>query len=1575
MANKPKLLKSLLTTASAVTIIASSSTAYGDTLRSNNAGVASKFSVVADWINETAGGAARGPGAGDNIKFGQDRGIEVDVAGAFGTVDANGKTQGLTVSQAASFTGFIDSVVGGGGATSVTLGKGKSLSLSGDQANYKALGDVRLGQNSIINFNVDGLEVKSTINGSGAARGTVKANENMTFSGIIGGATRIDSFSVANNKNVVLKANLNTRGNTTIGENAMLAVDNKSKARAVGGFTLNNGATLNVEAEATAVTDGNFLLGDGATLNVKNKGVLNGVDIQTAAAGGVTTVNFLGIAQVNATIGNGKAITNLNFGNGSKVEISEKVVKVTNMTLGATSKFILTEDGTTITTEKVTGSGKFEVQDNLTFVAKQIGTADAPLGGFEFTTNDDKALELEASPAPAGTKSTLEINVDSFTTTQNGSAVNLQGDIVTINANFGTDAAPIYSIGLRSNQGGTAGGVFKFSKGKTAYLVDAGGFNLAADDFDNILELAGDIKGEVYTQNHKKGQLKIVDNAGVKAVVENGKRAVKLIEFAAADKTLTVQGVTILAHGILFDKHAIISCVANEDIDIAAKINIAADPEGKGVILANNAAAGKTLTITGDVGDVVNNKSLRLIQATGGANISLEGDMAIQKVDIGGQDATLTLVNDKSYFIGSFTHGADRGVLEIGGSVTLEAGSFAGDAALRDIRFTVANKTLTVEDGVKLASLNHFLPRSNGKNSLEFLGNAIIESAIGDNANRFKKIEVTGADKTVRFTKPIYLTGELVIADNATVVIAGGVSAQDIQGEGGDKGRLVFANPVPLTLDNTTKIGDGNVLESVEVRGADVTIEGEFKAPGTLAFTSANPTTLTIVDAAADFLINTIITNASSVGQNISLPRGEDQQFDRPVGTAAKPFGNFILNSDDEVKINTTQFYAGVVSAKTEEGQVEFLQDGSVSYDLGKDGTLLKSVTFAHSATVKGNVYTVDLDIVDDKIATFEKSVNSKNAINVGGTNASGVSLSNGAILNSDLTPRVASQAVFRATGNVEINGVIGKDNRFASVGFNGAADNVAMINNDIHSDKINFNSVQAKFGKDVTLDGVTTVTNIDIGSSILTLTNGNSSLAGASVLNVTLNADGSNGQVIVDGNAGKASLDLSKITSLFIDITDNTVPDENIYTIFSAKNKGTIIQIPNSIAVSVRGSNRFSEYQFINGQLKQKNITGKKLLEIVSVSDDEDLKNNVDAFDDLVKGSSAAEFISDLGRGLGSGELNEAKVEQALQRLIEKPQLSSVTKNVNSEASAAVGKRVFDVAIVPTVARAAPAAGDDDSSKYGVWINPFYGRAVQMQREGTAGYRADSGGGTIGADLKTARDLSLGVAFSYARTNVKHQDFKAGDKTNADTYIFSIYGIQALTDAWFLQGLVSYGTTAVKNKEIRITSKGNETANGNYDSTTLNGEMAFSYAHRFENLVFMPVFGVGLSRINDGGYRESGTTNQNLDISKKSVTRFEGMLGFRVQAEFIAGGVGLIPDFHVSGRYDFIGKNPTITAKLDGTSKAFVARTKSSKAMFNLGGGLSVQSGIYEYGVGYDLNMSSGYKAHQGSLKFRLMF
>lgn len=68
-----------------------------------------------------------------------------------------------------------------------------------------------------------------------------------------------------------------------------------------------------------------------------------------------------------------------------------------------------------------------------------------------------------------------------------------------------------------------------------------------------------------------------------------------------------------------------------------------------------------------------------------------------------------------------------------------------------------------------------------------------------------------------------------------------------------------------------------------------------------------------------------------------------------------------------------------------------------------------------------------------------------------------------------------------------------------------------------------------------------------------------------------------------------------------------------------------------------------------------------------------------------------------------------------------------------------------------------------------------------------------------------------IGAAIGLAKTDVKHQNYKRGDKTTIDSLSFSLYGAQQLVANFFIHGNAILSVNQVKNRSQRYVFDNNE--------------------------------------------------------------------------------------------------------------------------------------------------------------------
>lgn len=286
--------------------------------------------------------------------------------------------------------------------------------------------------------------------------------------------------------------------------------------------------------------------------------------------------------------------------------------------------------------------------------------------------------------------------------------------------------------------------------------------------------------------------------------------------------------------------------------------------------------------------------------------------------------------------------------------------------------------------------------------------------------------------------------------------------------------------------------------------------------------------------------------------------------------------------------------------------------------------------------------------------------------------------------------------------------------------------------------------------------------------------------------------------------------------------------------------------------------------------------------------------------------------------------------------------------------------------------------AAGDDHARFGVWATPFYSQSTQKKRSSSCGFRSNSYGGTFGIDTKANENMVIGLAFSAMNTDIKHKDFKSGDKTKVSSFLVSAYATHQFTNNWFGQGVFSTGSSSVNNKENRrISNTQFAMTEGKYTSMTFATEILGGYNHLVNNkFVVTPMFGLNYNRINDSSYNESGPAGTPLmEVNKKASQKLDVVGGVRLTAmPFMTNGVEITPEVHAFVRHDVIGKGAKVNAKIPGLNLPG-EKAKLQKTFYNVGASVNAAYGAMDYGVSADASFANKYVGVQGSVKVCVNF
>lgn len=216
-------------------------------------------------------------------------------------------------------------------------------------------------------------------------------------------------------------------------------------------------------------------------------------------------------------------------------------------------------------------------------------------------------------------------------------------------------------------------------------------------------------------------------------------------------------------------------------------------------------------------------------------------------------------------------------------------------------------------------------------------------------------------------------------------------------------------------------------------------------------------------------------------------------------------------------------------------------------------------------------------------------------------------------------------------------------------------------------------------------------------------------------------------------------------------------------------------------------------------------------------------------------------------------------------------------------------------------------------------WFKPFASWANQDDKQDISGYDANTYGLVAGLDKEFANDIRLGLALSYARSDVDGNSNIARHSVDVDTYRLSFYGNKYLTSGTnvFFQADIGRHNNEGK-REIAFT---NSTARADFDSWS--SHIGAGIAHPIalsEKVTLTPSFRADYTHIRDESYREKDAGILNLDVdsneSEAFVLSLDGKLSKDIAANasiYINGGVD----------YDLINDDSRINAAFAGAPTA----------------------------------------------------
>jgi len=1437
---------------------------------------------------------------------------------------------------------LIDTLTIANANSSVNIANGNTLEFTGTNNAINLAGNNGKitfgGNNSVLKFNsVNAAAVTVTFNADlnpgAAGKGKIILNANGAGStlilaggglGVTGGVNKLLSITVTGDQLVTINSRIST---------ALLAVDNGAKLL----------ATSNIAGKSTLTTIG----------------VASELEYRPTADMQIAATNFANANSVLKLTANGadRTFTLLNHidpgGNGQGL-------------------VILHGDG-----QKTTLDGAFTLGTGGNHIAELRATIGALNGTSEITAN-------------------VDITNVNLLTVGNGATLN-------------SLTKTAFDI-AQTNIGEVGGGGILILDAQGAAAIDVlNGKALSFEHANSLLKLTNVTNG-----NHATFTLK------TKLAPGGGADLIGNLQIHASNnKTITVT--KNVAESIGTDKtHRLRDLLISGDQAVTIDTGV----------FAKNITISSTANVTlGAVDSGVGDATKIQFTADGGI-LAFAGNVTTKTIDINGSTRTITVAHGMALNLDDITNGANSQMTFLGGgnlnlftTKTVNIGKITAVAAGGAKVVTLGAGAYTVpEIRVADAALNSRLELANGFNLtggfnttggaagiVKFLGSSSVSGALGTAGNALGAVTVAGVGTTLQ--------------------VGGEVAVASLDGTAGNVQNLKFINA-------------GDIKVAGAVGGIQQFTEIEFNGAHEVDFANLQSTDGKALNFTANAIVITTgydlgTTNINGVADGALII----DKIQTITGDITN-FGTLGINGNHIVNINTANFAANIKTKTGGEGTVNFNNAGAAAISIGQAGTKINTLNFsaakavgnvyANNISILANGNATFNGVIDanqikfttaaTSIANFGAGPLTARLVSEGGSGkgianfaGTGIDADVGAVgvrlAQANFAPGQVSAINANIYANaINVNGTITmtRAGTFDGVStFAGAT--IALGGNDLTfnngavvfngnstiSTKISVNdlgNLAAGAGSNITVNGkmeiqVDPLPVIPNNGQKVTLIKRDGGTLNLNLDNITVTKHGGafaqwrkeigpDGSLILTNEAQIA--EISNDAAAASDLSDVVTAEiSQAFEDFVPGTQGADVLSVFNTFITPDGSR--DKFAIADGEARLANTTANEIVgatfETVSTMTDQ---INARMFD---VGSFASSFapapdVSNVGQSQGASFTPAGNQPASGPATTSSPAAGrgsggSGSTNVDAPAAKAKSTKV-------SANELSGIAAGDQSDRYGIWATPFYSKSTQKKRGSSAGYKSDGYGGTFGFDTRANEEMIVGLAVTAMNSDIKHKDFKSGDKTKVGTILFSAYSNYQFGNNWFGQGVFSIGSSNVTNKEKRRISTTNYSiASAEYSSMTFASEVLGGYNHLVNNqLVLTPMFGVGYSRINDSSYQETGNGPQLLSVTKRASQKVELVGGLRVTGlPFIVGEVSLTPEMHGSVRHDVIGKGARVDAKIPGLPKLPSEKAKLQKTYYNLGASLKASYGMMDYGVAADTMFAKKYVGVNGSVNVRVNF
>jgi len=277
-------------------------------------------------------------------------------------------------------------------------------------------------------------------------------------------------------------------------------------------------------------------------------------------------------------------------------------------------------------------------------------------------------------------------------------------------------------------------------------------------------------------------------------------------------------------------------------------------------------------------------------------------------------------------------------------------------------------------------------------------------------------------------------------------------------------------------------------------------------------------------------------------------------------------------------------------------------------------------------------------------------------------------------------------------------------------------------------------------------------------------------------------------------------------------------------------------------------------------------------------------------------------------------------------------------------------------------------------------WIQVFGADVDQDNVGGVSGYDADGQGLAIGIDgMSEDGATRIGIAGSFANTDVTGKDSTTKTTTDIDTTQIMAYANKVNDDGSYLEGMASYAFNDNTGTRRILVGSVDRTASSAYDSTTFGINVEAGWPKENDGLTVTPTVGLAYSSTSADAYTETGAGGMNLNVTPTDYETFEGKAGVKITGKSVDadGGVGR-PEVRIGVTHNFGDDTADSTATFTAGGSSFTTKgveTDNTKVDLGLGYTYTNPEGDTDVSVNFDGRRSSSYLQYGGGLTVKWKF